>query len=382
MSKPDTTARATVTVDSKKPSSTPSTTAAPRPQPVPGTGPGGPGGRAAPHPAAAHPPAAHPAAEHAPAAPQPAAHPVAGDARRRRIDGLLRHSPLQPVFRALSSRRLAVLAYHGIDDPTAFTAQMERLVRTASPVSLGELERCVAEGRPLPPRSVLVTFDDGDRSVLTHGLPVLARLRIPAAAFVVTELIGTEQPFWWSEAAYLAARGGTAQALSGCPPQHAVGRLKTLPDADRRRSLQELRATAGTRAPRQAQLGSTDLTELRAAGVAIGNHTHSHPCLDRCADATVRTEVAEAHRLLTGWLGEAPTAFAYPNGNRDERTEALLGELGYRLGFLFNHRHDALLPPDPLRINRLRINSDTTRHRFDTILSGLHPAVHRIRGGC
>ncbi|WP_371495321.1 polysaccharide deacetylase family protein [Kitasatospora sp. NBC_00374] len=355
MSKPDTTARATVTVDSKKLSSTPSSST--------------------PSTTAASNTTASNTTAHRP-------QPVAGDARRRRIDGLLRHSPLQPVFRALSSRRLAVLAYHGIDDPTAFAAQMERLVRTASPVSLGELQRCVTERRPLPPRSVLVTFDDGDRSVLTHGLPVLARLRIPAAAFVVTELIDTDHPFWWSEAAFLAGHGGTAQALPGCPPQNTVGRLKALPDADRRRSLQELRATAAIRAPRQAQLTRTDLTELRSAGVAIGNHTDSHPCLDRCADGTARTEVTEAHRLLTGWLGEAPTAFAYPNGNRDERTEALLGELGYRLGFLFNHRHDSLLPPDPLRINRLRVNSDTTRHRFDTILSGLHPAVHRIRGGC
>ncbi|MEU9129385.1 polysaccharide deacetylase family protein [Kitasatospora sp. NPDC048540] len=353
MSKPDTAARATVTVATGVPAVAPAGSARPAPA-TPGIPPAPPGPAPTPH----------------------------GDARRRRIDGLLRHSPLQPVFRALSSRRLAVLAYHGIDDPAGFAAQMERLVRTATPVSLATLARCVAEQRPLPPRSVLVTFDDGDHSVLTQGLPVLTRLRIPAAAFVVTELIGTDQPFWWSEAAFLAAQGGTAGPLAGCPPQGAVARLKTLPDADRRRSLHELRATARAQAPRRRQLDRTDLGELRTAGVEIGNHTHTHPCLDRCADSTAREEVAEAHRLLTWWLGEPPTAFAYPNGNRDARTEALLGELGYRLGFLFNHRHDALLPPDPLRINRLRVNSDTTPHRFDTILSGLHPAVHRIRGGC
>ncbi|MEV4615549.1 polysaccharide deacetylase family protein [Kitasatospora sp. NPDC049258] len=351
MSKPDTTARATVSVDTRQPSTRqPSTSSS--------------AGTALP-------------AVTAPADPGPV-----GDARRRRIDGLLRRSPLQPVFRALTARRLAVLAYHGIDDPAGFAAQMERLVRTATPVSLARLQSCVRERRPLPPRSVLVTFDDGDRSVLTHGLPVLTRLGIPAAAFAVTELIDTDRPFWWSEAAHLAAHGGTARALAGCPPQAVVGRLKQISDAERRRSLQELRDSARTQAPRRPQLTASDLGRLRSAGVEIGNHTHTHPCLDRCADSTGHQEVAEAHRLLSRWLGEAPTAFAYPNGNRDQRTEALLGELGYRLGFLFNHRHDALLPPDPLRINRLRVNSDTTPDRFDTILSGLHPAVHRIRGGC
>ena len=53
------------------------------------------------------------------------------DIRRDRIDSVLRHSPLQPVFRAVAAGRLAVLAYHGIDDPRSFAAQMDRLAATA-----------------------------------------------------------------------------------------------------------------------------------------------------------------------------------------------------------------------------------------------------------
>ncbi|MER5862681.1 polysaccharide deacetylase family protein [Kitasatospora sp. NPDC002040] len=297
----------------------------------------------------------------------------------------MRRSPLQPFFRVRAARRLSVLAYHGVDDLPSFTAQMERLVRGATPVPLAAVERAVAEGRPLPPRSVLVTFDDGDRTLLTRGLPVLDRLRIPAAAFVVAELIDGDQPFWWREAAELVAIGGSARVLSdGAPgaPGAAVGRLKALPDAERRGAIEELRASAPRPAARQQQLSALELLDLVAAGVAVGNHTLGHPCLDRCTDGVVRAEVEQAHRLLTDWLGAAPTAFAYPNGNFDARADAVLRELGYRLGFLFDHRQDALLPPNPLRISRLRVNSDTSRARFDTILSGLHPTVHRLRGGC
>ncbi|MFB7471450.1 polysaccharide deacetylase family protein [Kitasatospora sp. NPDC056184] len=301
--------------------------------------------------------------------------------RRATVDALLRNSPLQPLFRLAARRRLAVLAYHGVDDPRVFALQMERLVRHARPVSPADVEQAVHDGRPLPPRSVLVTFDDGDRTVLTEGLPVLTRLGIPAAAFVVTDLIGGDQPFWWSEAAFLAAHGGTARALADCPPGGVVRRMKTLADRDRRTALAELRESAGIRAPRQEQLTPDDLRALVRGGVAVGNHTAGHPCLDRCEDDTVRSEVAGAHEALTGWLGQAPTAFAYPNGNLDPRAEAELRRLGYRAGFLFDHRHDRLLPPHPLRISRLRVNSTTGRDRFDTILSGLHPAVHRLRGG-
>ncbi|WP_354643075.1 polysaccharide deacetylase family protein [Kitasatospora camelliae] len=302
-------------------------------------------------------------------------------ARRRGVDALLRRSPLQPLFRVRAARRLAVLAYHGVDDPASFAAQMERLASTAHPVTLGQVERALAERRPLPPRSVLVTFDDGDRTVLTDGLPVLTRLGIPAVAYVIAQLIDGDQPFWWSEAAYLATRGGTARGLPDADPGAVVARMKRLPDADRRRALEELRATADRPAPRRPQLTGADLTALRESGVEIGNHSLSHPCLDRCDDPTVRTEVLGAHRLLTDRLGEPPTSFAYPNGNVDRRAEQVLLELGYTTGFLFDHRHDALRPANPLRISRLRVNSTTGRDRFDTILSGLHPAVHRLRGG-
>ncbi|MEV6211325.1 polysaccharide deacetylase family protein [Kitasatospora sp. NPDC051914] len=304
------------------------------------------------------------------------------DTRRNRIDTLLRHSPLQPAFRAVAAGRLAVLAYHGIDDPQTFAAQMARLARTARPVTLARVEQAVLERRPLPPRSVLVTFDDGDRSLLTHGLPVLARHGIPAVAYVIAGLIGGDRPYWWSEAAFLVERGGTAAALPpGTGPDAAVRRLKQLPDAERRSAIDELRTTAGTAAPRRPQLTPADLRTLRDSGLAIGNHTVDHPCLDRCRPDEAAEQVAEAHTRLTGWLGEAPASFAYPNGNLDLHAERALTDLGYRTAFLFDHRHDRRLPRRPLRISRLRVNACTSMNRFDTILSGLHPAVHRLRGG-
>ncbi|GAA0702458.1 hypothetical protein GCM10010193_66590 [Kitasatospora atroaurantiaca] len=295
--------------------------------------------------------------------------------------GWLRFAPVQPLFRARAAQRLAVLAYHGVTDPSSFGAQLDRLRRLATPVSLQAVERAISEGRPLPPRSVLITFDDADRTVLTHALPALAARRIPAAAFVIAELIGTDRPFWWHEAAFLARHGGQARSLpSHGRPEQLLARLKALPDPDRRRSLHELRVSAYRRPPCQEQLGPDDLRALRAAQVAIGNHTLGHPCLSRCDDSTVHAEIAGAHLALTQWLGEAPTAFAYPNGGFDPRADSVLRQLGYRLGFLSDHRLGPRLPAHPLRISRLQVDSTTSTRRFDTILSGLEPAVQRWRG--
>ncbi|MEU2629011.1 DegT/DnrJ/EryC1/StrS family aminotransferase [Kitasatospora sp. NPDC007106] len=130
-----------------------------------------------------------------------------GKAPLRDRGSWLRLTPAQALFRARAAQRLAVLAYHGVTDPRSFGAQLDRMRRLANPVSLADVERAVTEGRPLPPRSVLITFDDADRSVFTHALPMLAARGIPAAAFVIAELIGTDRPFWWHEAAHLARHG-------------------------------------------------------------------------------------------------------------------------------------------------------------------------------
>ncbi|MFJ4681359.1 polysaccharide deacetylase family protein [Kitasatospora sp. NPDC088783] len=316
-----------------------------------------------------------------PSATPPAPSSAPDQPRERDRGSWLRFSPAQPLFRARAAQRLAVLAYHGITDPASFGAQLDRLRRLATPVSVPDVERALAEGRPLPPRSVLVTFDDPDRTVLRHALPELVARRIPAAAFVIAELVGTEKPFWWHEAAFLARYGGRARLLPrGADPARVLALLKAMPDPDRRRSLAELRVSAHRRPPAQEQLRPEDLRVLREADVAVGNHTLGHPSLRRCDEATVHAEIAGAHRVLTRWLGEAPTAFAYPDGGFDERADAMLRQLGYRLGFLSDHRLGPRLPAHPLRISRLQVDSTTSTRRFDTILSGLEPAVQRLLG--
>jgi peptidoglycan/xylan/chitin deacetylase (PgdA/CDA1 family) len=95
----------------------------------------------------------------------------------------------------------------------------------------------------------------------------------------------------------------------------------------------------------------------------------------------VRQEIERAHRRLTDALGHEPRTFAYPDGDRDRRAEPTLRELGYEAAFLFDHRLSPVRPRNPLAISRLRVNSTTTLDRFRTIASGLHPTVHRVRGG-
>jgi peptidoglycan/xylan/chitin deacetylase (PgdA/CDA1 family) len=287
--------------------------------------------------------------------------------------------------RGRSARRLAVLTFRDLDDPGAFRAQVERLLRTASPVSLPQVQDALAGGRPLPSHAVLLTFEHGHRSAATTALPVLAAHRVPAVAFVVAGLIGSERPYWWDEARLLIEEGGYSRRLPGRSPAGAVAAMAALPDPDRRSCLEELRVTARRTVPGRAQLTADDLRALRDGGIVIGNHSLGHARLDRCDDYVVREEVVGGHRILTELLGEEPSAFAHPHGVADGRAEALLRGYGYRSAFLgddqlFDLRSAGAVRPDPLRISRLGVDSGTSRGIFDSVLAGWTPGLRRLRG--
>lgn len=295
------------------------------------------------------------------------------------MDHILAVGPWRAASRRRTSHRLVVLAYHGVPDRENFGRHLDHLAATAVPVSLTDVIACARHGAPLPLGSVLVTFDDGDITVLEHALPELRARRIPAAAFVVADAIGDDRPHWWDEVGFLVGAGGSTRTLPGSPgPSAAVRALKLVPDTERRAALDDLRATAATQAPRVRQLSADDLRTLEQGGVEVGSHTASHPCLHRCTSAVIGIEVGGSHERLEGLLGHAPTAFAYPNGDHDPRVRQAVERAGYEVAFCFDHRTSPVPLADPLLISRVRADASTSLHRLASIVSGVHPTVHHL----
>jgi peptidoglycan/xylan/chitin deacetylase (PgdA/CDA1 family) len=296
------------------------------------------------------------------------------------MDAVLSRTPAQPVFHWRAARSLAVLAYHDIRDPDGFAAQLDHIRRTTHPVRLPDVIQA-AEGRAgLPPRATLLTFDDGHRDLLEVAMPLLRERGIPAAAFVVAGLIGTSTPHWWTEVKKLVRGGGTGAAVAGMRAEDAVRALKRVPNDVRIHTIDELRQTASHPAPVVVQLRASELSQLESAGIDIGSHSLTHPCLSRCGSDTIKFEVERSSEILAGALGHDVEAFAYPDGDRDARVSAIVREAEYRIGLLFDHRMSSLKPPDPFNVSRLRVDADAAFDRFKIILSGLHPTIHSLRG--
>src|SRR5437763_12311768 len=116
----------------------------------------------------------------------------------------------RPVARFREQRRPLILGYHRVvedfrevsrtDMPSMLIsrAMLERHIdyigRTFRFVTLDEIGEHLSTGRPFLDPVAAVTFDDGYQDVYENALPVLKRKGIPAAMFVVTDLIG--QPAW------------------------------------------------------------------------------------------------------------------------------------------------------------------------------------------
>ena len=294
------------------------------------------------------------------------------------LDRALGGSPAQAWFRRQASRKLVVLGYHAVTDPVSFGHQLDHLASKLRPVSLGDILQARGQDGQLADGSVLVTFDDGDRSLIEIAAPMLRERRIPAVAFVIADAIDSSDLFWWDEVIALAAARARSTGISSPSGSDLVRMLKRVPDEKRLAILKELRASMDR--PTGAQLRGEELRLLEEMGIEVGNHTRTHPCLPHCATPKVESEIVGAHERLTALLGHPPRAFAYPNGDWDPRGEHVLRDLGYSAAFLFDHRLVDVGSTDPLRMSRVRTDSAASLDRFDILMSGLHPALHHALG--
>lgn len=241
------------------------------------------------------------------------------------------------VYRRRLRRRpfdgLAVLTYHGVrdDGQPRHSLQGAELHVSAgrlaehcavlrdlcTPITAGQFLEAARDGRPLPPRAVLVTFDDGYASWRSHALPVLERFGMPAVMFLCTDPIARGVRFWFDA---VAEREGPA----------SVTAMKRLPYREWRAAAARFEMTCLPGDP-HAPLTVDDVRALASSPlVELGGHTVTHPILSNAEPAEQRAEVEGCARDITAWTGTPPRLFAYPNGrpglDYSEETVSLVRE--------------------------------------------------------
>jgi len=200
---------------------------------------------------------------------------------------------------------------------------------TCHPISIEQWRRSRNGGPPLPERPILVTFDDGYRSVATIARPILEKHGVPAVVFVCTGPVADGTLFWFDA----AARRDDERVVEG---------LKAAPWSDWQPYVNASRA----RAAKDDLAAPLTVDELKALAesplVEVGAHTHSHPILARAPAADQTREIERSKRDLESWTGRRVTAFAYPNGRTGldytAETVAAVEHLGFDLAFTTESR--------------------------------------------
>ena len=264
--------------------------------------------------------------------------------------------------------RLRVLAYHKVKDINLFETQLRFINSKYTVIGLEELENYIIYGGKLPPKALLITFDDGDLSVYKNAFPVLKKYKLPAILFVITDLIDTQNAFWWDEFEYCLGREeGNKKAWE----------VKTWGNSKREAFLEELRNTSSKPLLKYKQLTTAQLKEMQKAGIMIANHSHTHPMFDQCSEEEINYELSSSKKMFLDWKIGEYHVFAYPNGNYDKVSERILSKRGVKIAFLFDHKINQPVI-NPLRVSRIRVSADTGLTEFEAKVSGIYPFIYSI----
>ena len=195
--------------------------------------------------------------------------------------------------------------------PAAFAAQVRWLAAHGyHAVTLDRVYEYWRHGRRLPPRPIVISFDDGYRSQYSRALPVLRRLHWPG---VLNLKVRNEDDRW-----------GMPRVL---------------------------------------------VRRLIRAGWEIDAHTITHPDLTRVDDARLRHEVAGSRVLIRRQFRVPVDFFCYPSGRYDARVIAAVRAAGFLGATTTNY--GLARPSDLYTLDRVRIDGSDGMHGFAAKLAAL-----------
>lgn len=225
-----------------------------------------------------------------------------------------------------------------------FAACLNFFRRHYAVIGLEALRAAREGGAPLPPRALLLTFDDGWRDNLEVAAPLLRAAKMPGLVFVAADVLAEPTPWWWQEILLRVLRTGRhdfaalwAMAGADAPPDAAATppalrlllRYGALDPARRVAILAPL--AAGTAAEGPHMLDRAGLGDL-AGAMAIGAHGTAHLPLS-LMDAP-GPDMARARTILQAALpGVAIDSLSFPHGRYDAAVLHGATAAGYDLLF-------------------------------------------------
>ncbi len=197
-----------------------------------------------------------------------------------------------------------------------------------SAVTLDQVLAHWEKGKPLPTKSVLLTYDDGYRSVFTHGFKLMREFGYPGVNFVYNDFVRWET---------------------------------------------------------KISLHKADIDVMGRFGVTAQSHSRSHPNMGKLKDkmkpaeyqAFLDEEMGSSAEFLKERYGLEPLAIAFPYGVYTFEAVEAARKAGFRMGFTVNPGpNDAAT--DIMHLHRFLVVSGTTHQKFASFFEDLPLHMTRV----
>lgn len=238
------------------------------------------------------------------------------------------------------SNRVPILMYHRIADipddrnslsPAKFTKQLDYLSsRGFHTVSLQDVHDYYTIGKKLPPKPIVLTFDDGYEDNFSVALPLLTARNMTAAVFPISDWVG--QPNDWEN--------------FGKPPA--------------------------------VTMNWEQLQNWLNAGMEIGSHTVSHPFLSQLPGDALHTELTQSKEVLLSRFSLPGDFLCYPYGDYSDQVITAAKEAQYK-GALAIYDKAPLWNLDLYALPRIPVSSRQPLWEFAIKVSWLHSILIFLR---
>lgn len=270
------------------------------------------------------------------------------------------------LLRWFQRKNIIILAYHGITpgekpdillnanykhvSSVDFQNQMAYIKKYYNILPLSEIVDKLAKNLPLPNNTLAITFDDGYQSVYNYAFETLKKNSLPAAIFIVADLINTDNTGWFDkvemafDAAYKANvsensefKGIRISLGNSLELIKTTVNLKEMLKSESKKNqvaitdelLQILHYDSSKKDDNYVQLTNSQIQQMQADNIEFAGHTLTHPVLTKLNNAELKAEIIESKNNLKDSIKSNISLFSYPYGNYNDTVCDFVKKAGY-----------------------------------------------------
>ena len=262
-----------------------------------------------------------------------------------------------------------------------FEKQIKFLSNHYKLLSLEEFYGYHSNGKPLPAKTAVITFDDGWEDNYLNAFPILKKYKVPATIFLTTGFIGETFVFWQEKLRFLLKEfliksfderrfflekfknlPGTLKSCMALNDKSAIvdlpDNLMDMPEKDRTVFMNDLEEFLGfPEFPIKTNGFMTweNAREMLKDKIDFGSHTKNHKIMTKLSAKEIHKEITVSKIKIEKELNIQVRAFAYPNGYFNKIVMENVKKGGYRYAVSvdtgLNNIHT-----NPYCLRRLNIN--------------------------